>query len=357
MRALFGLFTVVPFILVAAACGDDTSLTGGGNSGGTGPGPTTTTGAGGEAPSCDFDPLNLDGIWAVKMTIPVTLQSTPGSVFETCPASQQGEATALFFMRITSLAPNHSARFRFCTIDFPNFTVSQGACDPQANDLLDSDFVMSRQEGAVFYETDPLTIPLDKEERGANFTAPTIPFYWGSDVPLASWDTGNAACDDPALGHGNCEATCVNCDTVSYENDDFPGFSYSLCGALPAESIGDCNTDAPEMAGIAMQGRVFTTFEINPTLSGTFDNSCSGTGSADLPFDLQIIGTNVYVNGTQVGVSELIGAMPNINLANTPTSVSLTRIDGKFGSLNYFEPGDDEGDACRALADSLSSLP
>lgn len=337
-------------------CSDD-SATGAGGSGGnptSGPGPSS--GGGGEAPaSCDFDTLDLEGAWALVMTVPTEVEGAPGGAFTVCPATQQGDAKVVLLMDVTALAPTHSGRFTVCAVDTPEFKATPGpACLPA--DTIDVD--LYDRDGLFDESSEPLTIDVESAEPGAAFTIDPLTFAFGSGPPLPTWDVEDVACDDVTLGHGGCEEACVSNCEVDYWNDDFPGFSFGMCGLDTNESLEDCNTNDPEPgeeAGVALQGRAFTTFDLGSTLGGSFTTSCEASVDVSLEFAMSVIGGNVYLGPDQTTVTGLVSGFPTFTLAAAPTSAKLVRVDGLYGSP-ALTAGDDLGDTCQNIMDNLATL-
>lgn len=341
--------------LFMGACGDDTGTgAGGAGNGPSSGGSSNEGGAGGSSSSCDLPALDLQGLWAVKMTVPVSVSSAADGAFATCPASQQGEATVLYVMNVTSLATNHSARFSVCSVDFPEVTGSTTACGADEIDVK----LLPHDDRIYDDETEPMTIAIEGDAPGTAFTLPSFRFDYGVEPPLREWDTTDIACDDPAIGHGGaCEETCVvgGCEDLDYWNDDFPGFTWGLCGIGAGQAYSDCELDDPASVDAAtMQGSIFTTMSISSTLGGTFDTSCEGTGTGTTDVLLSLIGANVYVAGEQATVSATAKALPSFAFDADAVAVRFVRIDGRHGSLDYAQ--NDIRDTCELVVENASTL-
>ncbi|MBK6515496.1 MAG: hypothetical protein IPM79_04860 [Polyangiaceae bacterium] len=349
MRTLILLFTAA---LVVPACGDDseTGTGGSGNTSNNGAGPNEG-GSGGAPASCDFAELDLEGTWALKVTIPASTTSEAGGAFESCPASQSGDVVVTLGMSVSELSNVFGARLALCSISFPTVAADTAACGTGTS----FDLSLVRNNDRLFdNQTESETIELAGLEPGAAFTLPPVAFYYGSPPPLREWDTADVACDDPLLGHGGtCEEACLSggCMDMDYWNDDFPGFTWGVCGVGEGQSINDCDPDDP-LAGIGtVQGNVFTNVAVTMDISGTFDTSCTATATAPTTIDMTVVGGDVYVEGQQVNVTALANALPQFNLAGSGATVEMIRVDGRHGTPDYAE--NDLRDSCEAIAESL----
>lgn len=338
-------------------CGDDSSTGGGGSGGNPTSGPGPSSGGGGEAPaSCDFDTLDLEGAWALVMTVPTEVEGAPGGAFTVCPATQQDESKVVLLMDVTALAPSHSARFTVCAVDTPAFKASPGpTCVPA--DTLDVD--LYDRDGIFDESSEPVSIDVASAEPGAAFTIDPLAFYFGSGPPLPTWDTGDVACDDIALGHGACEEACVSNCEVDYWNDDFPGFSLGVCGLDNGELLEDCDVNdpgvlEPDEQPVTLQGKAYTTFDLSSTIGGSFTTSCEASVDVTLEFAMSVIGGNLYLGPDQTTVTSMVSGFPSFTLAGAPTSAKLVRVDGLYGSP-ALETGDRE-DTCRAILENLPTL-
>lgn len=340
---------------MTAGCGDDTESGGGGsgNAPSTGGNPGTG-GEGGTPASCELPSLDLEGTWAVKITLPADITGAPGGAFETCPATQQGDATVLLVMNVTELAPNHSARFSVCSVDLPVVTAAAPDCATGTDVDLD---LLPFRDRIFDDETNPMTIAVDGDQPGTPFTVPEFRLSYGKAPPLPAWDTADVACDDPTLGHGGaCEDACLDggCQDLDYWNDDFPGFSWGLCGIAANESVGVCEFDEPEMEGATVQGPVFTTMSVSSALEGTFASSCEADGTATAELVMSIIGGNVYVAGEQANVTAIAKGLPSFAFDGAAAPARFVRIDGRHGSPDYSE--NDLDDTCDLLIEHAAEL-
>lgn len=353
MRTLLLLFIAACF---APACGDDsaTGAGGSGNSSNNGAGPSTGGAGGGEQASCDFAELDLEGTWAIKVTIPASASNTAGGAFEMCPASQDGDVVVTVGMSVSELSGVFGARFSLCSVAFPTVTASTDTCATGTP----FDLSLVRNNDRLFdAQTDSESIEVSGLEPGATFTLPSLAFYYGAQ-PLRSWDTGDVACDDPLLGHGGtCEEACIvgGCEDMDYWNDDFPGFTFGMCGLSDGQIFDDCDPDDPLANAGFLQGNVFTNVAVTMDISGAFDTSCQATATAPTTLDMSVVGGDIYVDGVQVNVTALANALPQFDLSSSGATVEMIRVDGKHGTPDYAE--NDLRDSCEAIAENLGGVP
>lgn len=351
------LLLVSSFALaMVVGCSDDSADGAGGSGGNPTNGPGPSSGGGGEAPAtCDFDTLDLEGSWALVMTVPTEVEGAPGGAITVCPATQQGESKIVMLMDVTALAPTHSGRFTVCAVDTPEFKATPGpACLPA--DTIDVD--LYDRDGINDESSDPVTIDVESADPGAAFTIDPLAFAFGSGPPLPTWDVGDVACDDVLLGHGGCEEACVSNCEIDYWNDDFPGFSFGMCGLDTNQSLEHCNVDDPqevdEEGEVALQGKAYTTFDLGSTVGGSFTTSCEASVDVSLEFAMSVIGGNVYLGPDQATVTSLVSGFPTFTLAAAPTSAKLVRVDGLYGTP-ALAAGDQE-DTCQNILENLATL-
>ncbi len=348
------VLSLLASIMMMAACGDSTSSGGGGAGAGTSSGAGTNTGGeGGTQASCDLAELNLEGLWAVKVSLPAEISGTTGGPISVCPGTQTTTIETVYLMNVAVLDPTQSARFTMCSLGLP--TVGVTAAPTCTGGTLDLSYV--RHDDRVRDgDLDPQPLTVSSKDPGATFSLDPVNMAFGSGPPLPSWNTTDVACEDAALGHGACEVDCVDgdCTMIDSWNDDLPGFTFGLCGITNSETLDQCDLDDPtNIEGSTIQGSVFTTFFMNNTFSGTFATSCDGTADVTNEFDFSYIGGNLYAEDVQLAVTEMVKALPSFTVTG-PGTAHFVRIDGRFGSPN-FDQGDVD-DTCDAVLDNIDSL-
>jgi len=348
--------TFLASVTMIAACGDTSSSGGGGGAGAgvvtTGPGPGSG-GMGGSGLMCDLPELDLEGLWAVKITLPASETGPTGGPLSTCPGTQNSDITPVMLMRVVTLDPTHSGTFTMCSAGLPSVTATaMGTC---TGGTLDLDYV-GFNENIANDDSGPQNLTVASKDPGAAFSLDQLTFAFGSGPPLPEWDTANVACDDPGLGRDGCDETCVgNCENIDGYDNDQPGFTFGLCGVSSTQALEDCNLDdITSTDGTTIQGYVFSTFYLTSGFEGAFATSCQATADVTADFGMTYVGGDLYVAGTDSTVTEEVKALPEFTLTSGGGTAQFFRIDGRFGTPNL-EMGDD-GDTCDQVLQSLDTL-
>lgn len=175
---------------------------------------------------------------------------------------------------------------------------------------------------------------------------------------LPRWDVMKAGCMAANLGHSKkCEAACVS-DCAALRDDDgdgYPGVTLEVCGRIK-EDTGQCNAQNPSEPGVTVQGRSFTTLEINPTFSGKAKSSCEIAGTVKSDIRYTVVGSDVTLLGAQIPVAVALQALPELKVNPAQSKLKLVRVDGKYASPNLHLDPNDARAACKAIIAKKNEL-
>ncbi|MEP7124639.1 MAG: hypothetical protein ABJE95_27170 [Byssovorax sp.] len=357
-------------------CGGGETTTGtttgaGGSSGSSG---TTGAGGGSSAVKCDSAPatLSLEGTWAVKGRLAVKLKGAPGGAITICPTDQPGEASILMMVTIQQDPADATkltgVKATLCSIDLPTVSALVGSCDPTSMSLVYA--TMSAPQKLIDALPKVVTTAvggkLDSAASGSaialeRFTV-TVGSTKGGDL-LPKWDTKGGACNSTLLGHTNaCEATCVD-DCASLRDDDgdgFPGVTIDVCGLTASDQKNSvpCHVDHPDDPGATLQGKAFLDIQVDPQFSGTAKSSCELTGSVDAATEIryQILGTDIWLAGSALGVDQTIGSLPSFQVDSAASKFRMVRVDGKYGAPDWKIDPLQPSPACAAIDQRVNEL-
>jgi hypothetical protein len=369
--------------LALAALG--AALLGCGGGGETVTGTSTGTGSGGEggggaggggssAVKCDSAPadLSLEGTWAVKGRLAVKLQGAPGGAITICPADQPGEASMLMMVTIkqdpVDATKLTAVTATLCSIELPTVSALVGSCDPTSMSLVYA--TMSAPQKLIDALPKVVTAAVGGKLDGAasgsaialeRFTV-TVGSTKGGDQ-LPKWDTQGAACTKTTLGHTNaCEMACVD-DCGSLRDDDgdtFPGVTINVCGLTASDQKNGvpCHVDHPNDPGSTLQGKAFLDIQVDPQFSGTAKSSCELTGSVDAATEIryQIVGTDIWLAGSALGVDQTIGSLPSFQVDSAASKFRMVRVDGKYGAPDWKIDPLQQSAACAAVDQRVNEL-
>ena len=346
--------------------------TGSGGAGGAGAG--GGGGGGSSAVKCDSAPadLSLEGTWAVKGRIAVKLKGVPGGAITICPEDQPGEASMLMmitFKQDPADATKLSAvTATLCSIELPTVSALVGSCDPTSMSLVYA--TMSAPQKLIDALPKVVTTAvggkLDGSTDGSGIALERFTVTVGSTKSgdaLPKWDTKGAACSKTDLGHTNaCEAMCVD-DCASLRDDDgdgFPGVTINVCGLTASDQKNGvpCHVDHPDDPGATLQGRAFLEIQVDPQFSGTAKSSCELVGSVDAATQIryQIVGTDIWLAGSALGVDQTIGSLPSFQVDSTASKFRMIRVDGKYGAPDWKIDPLQQSAACAAIDQRVNEL-
>ena len=354
--------------------GETTSGTSTGTGSGGAGGGGTGAGGGSSAVKCDSAPatLSLEGTWALKGRLAVKLKGAPGGAITICPADQPGEASILMMVTIkqdlADATKLTAVTATLCSIDLPTVSALVGICDPSSMSLVYATLSAPQKliDALPKVVTTAVGGKLDSAMSGSaialeRFTV-TVGSSKGGDL-LPKWDTKGAACTKTTLGHTNaCEATCVD-DCGSLRDDDgdtFPGVTLDVCGLTASDQKNGvpCHVDHPDDPGATLQGKAFLDIQVDPQLSGTAKSSCELVGSVDAATEIryQIVGADIWLAGSALGVDQTIGSLPSFQVDSSASKFRMIRVDGKYGAPDWKIDPSQPGAACAAIDQRVNEL-
>jgi hypothetical protein len=313
--------------------------------------------------------IDIGGTWLALVRLKVNLVNQPGSIVSLCPAMQTGEGT---FLAIVTMDQNglsvSNLVVTVCNVTLPEVKAFVGnMCDetqaitsqisptPQLLDTLPS------------VSVSPLTGTLSTTQAGSVFTPERITYVLGSKaggMNMAHWNS-STTCDSSTniLGTStSCETMCVSdcTDAVDTDMDGAPGVTMTACGYSPDDTANGttCQTDDPSVPGVALQGKAYLNFQVDPQLIGTVDSSCSMHGTADSSIIYNIIGGDVRLEGSQITITQVVTSIPLFNVDSSGSKFLAVRVDGKYGTSNLMLDTSNPKTACgiaNAQAQSLFS--
>jgi hypothetical protein len=361
--------------LLGCGASETTSGTTGTSSGAGGAGGSSGVGGGSSnAVKCDGAPaeLSLEGTWAVKGRLAVKLEGAPGGVITLCPEDQQGEASMLMMITIKQ-DPSDKTKLSavtatFCAIELPTVSALVGSCDASSQSLVYATMVAPQKLLDALPEVATTAVggKLDGSKSGSGITLERFTVTVGSTkggAALPRWDTSGAACAKTTLGHTNaCETACVD-DCPSLRDDDkdtFPGVTIAVCGltASDQKSGVPCHVDHPDDPGATLQGKAFLDIEVDPQFSGTAKSSCELTGSVDASTEIryQIVGTDIWLAGSPLGVDQTIASLPSFHVDPVASKFRMVRVDGKYGAPDWKIDPLQQSAACAAIDQRVNEL-
>ena len=357
---------VVPATLALAACGSSSSGAtpggagaasgaggsgagpgGGASGGGTGAGAGGSGAGGGTTAACaESGDLDIDGLWAAKVRLDVSLQSAPGGVVAVCPTDQKGASDLLVLFEIkqsgttiTSITPHA------CSFTLPSATAMAGGCvGTQPGSVTAQVVAAPALAGALpAFKLPSVGGKLSGTAPGAMFQPERVNVVLGSKaggMNMAHW-LPSAACDSPSGPKGTdgaCDPGCVSdCgDAVDQDMDGNLGVTLDVCGQSNEAPGAMCHADDPQTPGWTLQGKAFLNVLLDPLLSGVAQSSCQIDGAhVDANITYDILGGNVWLSGTQIAVGEIIKAIPTFKVLPATSKFTALRVDGKHGAPSW----------------------
>jgi hypothetical protein len=376
LAAMLDLARRFPLALAAftlVACG-------GGGGGGGGNGSSSGTGSGGTGgsvpedvpcPSAPAD-LSLEGTWAVKGKLAVSLKGAPGGAITICPADQVGESSMLLLLTIKQ-DPADATKLSqvsatLCSIELPTVSALVGSCDPKSPSLVFAQMIAPKAllDALPKIATMPAGGSISGKQAGAALTLEKLTVVVGSTKGgsmLPKWDDVSDPCAKPDLGHTTvCEPTCV-ADCASLRDDDgdaFPGVTAQICGRTADDQKKNvpCNADKPNQAGTTLQGKAFIDIQVDPQFVGTAKSSCELTGTVDPSTQIlyQVLGTDVWLAGASLGVDQAIKSLPSFTVDSTKSKFRMVRVDGKYGAPDWKIDATNPSAACATIDMRVNEL-
>ncbi len=335
---------------------------------------STGSGAGGGSSGvpCDGAPadLALEGTWAVKGRLTVKLKGAPGGAITLCPEDQPGEASMLMMVTITQDPADKTklsaVKATLCSIEMPTVSALVGMCDPSSQSLVQATMIAPKKllDALPKVVTTAVGGKIDGAQSGValeRFTV-TVGSTKGDDL-LPRWDTASAACSSSSIGHTNaCETTCVS-DCPALRDDDgdtYPGVTVEVCGVTPSDQKNGvpCHVDHPDEPGATLQGKAFLDIQVNPQFTGTAKSSCELIGGVDQATEIRyhIVGTDIWLAGTPLGVDQVIGSLPSFVVDGAASKFRMVRVDGKYGAPDWKLDPLQPSVACAAIDQRVNEL-
>jgi hypothetical protein len=243
-----------------------------------------------------------------------------------------------------------------------------GTCDPKSQSLVYATMVAPQKliDALPKVVTTAVGGTLDGAKSGSGialerFTV-TVGSTKGGDM-LPKWDTAGAACSKPTVGHTNaCETTCVD-DCAALRDDDgdtYPGVTIAVCGLTASDQKNGvpCHVDHPDDPGATLQGKAFLDIQVDPQFSGTAKSSCELVGSVDASTEIryQIVGTDIWLTGSPLGVDQTIGSLPSFQVDPAASKFRMVRVDGKYGAPDWKLDPQQQSAACAAIDQRVNEL-
>jgi len=358
------LVTASSLVAFAAGCGGGGEGGTGGSGGAGGAGGAGGGGGGPQVISCDGAPaaLDLSGTWITYGRLAVTLEGTPGGAITICPADQIGESRMLLLITIDDdiMDPTKlTARATLCSIELPIVTALVGTCDPNADTIVSTQIIAPQTliDALPGVPAAPVAGTLDGVSPGAALALERFVVTAGSNkagVAMPAWNDGAPSCGNIDLGRTNfCEPTCVD-DCAGLRDDDgdtYPGVTVEVCGktADDVKTGVACNAAEPNVPGTTIQGRAFIDMEVNPLLTGQAKSSCELAGTVDAAVLYNLVGADIYLSGSKIGVTSAITSLPTFQVEPADSRFRMVRIDGKFGAPDWNVDATNAAAACATL--------
>jgi hypothetical protein len=356
--------------LLGCGGGETTSGTGS-TSGSSGAG---GAGGGSSGVPCNDAPaeLALEGTWAVKGRLAVKLKGAPGGAITLCPEDQPGEASMLMMITIVQDPADKTklsaVKATLCSIELPTVSALVGMCDPSSQSLVQATMIAPKKllDALPKVVTTSVGGKLDGTQSGSGIALERFTVIVGSTKggdQLPKWDTASAACSQSVLGHTNaCETTCVS-DCAALRDDDgdtYPGVTVEVCGVTPSDQKNGvpCHVDHPDDPGATLQGKAFLDIQMNPQFTGTAKSSCELIGGVDAATEIryQVVGTDIWLTGTPLGVDQAIGSLPSFEVDSTASKFRMVRVDGKYGAPDWKLDPLQPSVACAAVDQRVNEL-
>ena len=365
----FGFVAALAFAAPTAGCGDGGS---GGFSPTGGAGGAGGSGGGSSAVPCDGakPTLDLAGTWAAYGRLDVTLKGIDGGVVTICPADQIGESTMLLLVTMAHDAADPTKLVNvgavLCSIELPIVTALVGVCDVNSQSLVSTQIIAPQTllDALPGVPSAPVSGSLMGTTDGSALALDRFVVTVGSKKPGASmpkWDAASPMCTATNLGRTDvCEGACVS-DCAGLRDDDkdsYPGVTVEVCGKTPddVKSGVACNAESPNVPGTTIQGRAFIDMEVNPLFTGQAKTSCEIEGTVDSEVLYNLAGADIYLAGTQIGVTSAIKSLPSFQVDPTTSRFRMVRIDGQFGAPNWMVDPTQTLAACSTLVARQNEL-
>jgi hypothetical protein len=371
--AVLSRTVLAALLCVAGAPGcssDDTPAAAAGSGGAAGAtGDSGTTDAGW---SCEQGAaLEMSGTWAALLELHLELSSQAGGAVTLCPDHQINKATFLMLLRSTHQPGDTSLgqlEPTFCSLELPALTALVGECDPSATNLLIVDMLLSSKlkEAISSIPVASVAGQLGGPQPGASFGTERFAFAAGTRKTgneMPSWQGAATGCGPADLAPGRgaaCEPACVD-DCEALVDDDKDGraaVTLHVCGYTQDDIQASlpCNAENPSEASIAIQGPMLLDFYMNPMLTGTAASSCEVRGTVDTQVLYHVVGGDIYVANSQIGVASALKSLPLFDVSPTQSRFRMVRVDGAHGAPDWKLDVADRAAACAVVVKRRNDL-
>jgi hypothetical protein len=139
---------------------------------------------------------------------------------------------------------------------------------------------------------------------------------------------------------------------VDDDQDGRAAVTFHVCGysADDLKSGVKCNADNPSEAGITIQGPMLMAFQVDPLLQGSASSSCEVRGNVDAKVVYHVVGGDMYLANTQIGVQSAMRSLPLFDVDSTQSRFRMVRVDGTKGAPDWkIDPTTDPIAACQAV--------
>ncbi len=299
---------------------------------GRGGGPTPAD-AGDAAETCTSTgaAVDLNGTWAARASLSVTLHEGSGATIHLCPNPQTAVSTLILRFDITQTATSLAQRIRLCRIVLPG-TRGGVTCsaDPTANPTIH----INPSPGLDTYLQNALVV-----DAGATLSATTdcaalhpstFAFVVGATLadpmndPLPTWQPTVLGCGAGAPGCGSeiwmpCVSPLSVVDDPGPDGDTHQGVTLIVSTA--------------DMSLVS--GSAFVALRAVPTLSGTVVDSTLIRGNADATIEYGLLGSSVVLTGGLcINSATIQSTLPTFDVDPTQSTFALKRVDGLWGTAN-----------------------
>ena len=332
MRRLACLVIAVAISVLGSGCGDDDA-----SPSDAGPPPSDSGGGGLCAPGSG--PVSLEGQWAIRANLQVSLTERPGALISLCPSPQTTTASIVFKATITGTGTSPTLRAQICDITLPVASGGVGACPADPTDNLEVSISLGAGLQA-YLPTVNLDSPvtLSNGEAGASIIPAPFVFVAGAALatpatdPLPLWNTATMGCGSSDLMA--MPATCVtNYDLVRDDDGD----------TRPGVTLHAVSGDA----AMILQGDAFVALRVSPTMMGTVRNAGCIEGTLDSTLDYSIVDSDITLSGSRLSTAAMIQNIPAFDVAPSST-FKMLRGDGT--GTNDFDDNSDGMVTCAEIA-------
>jgi hypothetical protein len=234
-----------------------------------------------------------------------------------------------------------------CNLELPVISALVGDCDPTAPNLLYAGLVFPQ----ALIDGFALTPPAQSKGKLASLGVGTslgfdrLTFVVGTrdtGDAMAGWQMDKPGCgvNDSTPGRGPvCDSTCVTkCDgLVDDDKDNWAAVTVHVCGYTDEDKKQkvQCSAQDPAQAGATIQGRALLNLQVDPMFQAQVQSSCELTGTFDAAIRYNVVGADLYLQNTPIGVTSAIKSLPLYKVNSGLSHFRAVRIDGKHGGYAW----------------------